>query len=274
MTATATTTGMQPGAARRRAGYPRIFWAMISRDALVTRQEFITMLAQGLVQPLFLLFVFGRVLADLGYTQHGYAQLLFPGIVALSTTLTALQSSALPLVLDFSFSREIDDRLLAPMPIMLVAVEKIVFAALRAITGAILMFPIGVLVLGGIPWRASGVPLLVVAVVLGSLLGASMGVALGTFLPPNKINIMFALIMTPLLFTGATQYPWPSLDRLRWFQVVTACNPLTYFSETMRSAMVPEVPHMPPWVSVSALLGAVSLAAALGVRGFVRRALS
>jgi ABC-2 type transport system permease protein len=267
-------TDLRPAVDRRRVGYARIFWAMISRDVLVTRKEVITMLAQGLMQPLFLLFVFGRVLTDLGYAQQGYAQLLFPGIIALSTTLTALQSSALPLVLDFSFSREIDDRLLAPMPTLLVAVEKIVFAALRALTGAVLMFPIGLLVLGEIPWRAAGVPLLIVAVVLGSLLGSSMGVALGTFLPPTKINVMFALILTPLLFTGATQYPWPSLDRLRWFQVLTACNPLTYFSEAMRTALVPGVPHLPTWISVLALLAAVTLFGAIGIRGFQRRAMS
>jgi ABC-2 type transport system permease protein len=271
---TAVSTVEMPDVDRPRVGYPRIFWAMISRDALVTSRELVTMLAQGLMQPLFLLFVFGRVLTDLGYAQRGYALLLFPGIVALSTMLTALQSSALPLVLDFSFSREIDDRLLAPMPTVLVAVEKIVFAALRAIAGAILMFPIGLLVLGEIPWRAAGVPLLVVAIVLGALLGAAMGVALGTFLPPTKISVMFALILTPLLFTGATQYPWPSLDRLRWFQVVTACNPLTYFSESMRAALVPEVPHMPAWISVLALLAAVLLFGAIGIRGFFRRAMS
>ena len=32
---------------------------------------------------------------------------------------------------------------------------------------------------------------------------------------------MFALVLTPLLFTGASQYPWASLDHLRWFQLVT-----------------------------------------------------
>lgn len=32
---------------------------------------------------------------------------------------------------EFSFSREMEDRLLAPMPIPLVAVEKMVFATLR-----------------------------------------------------------------------------------------------------------------------------------------------
>jgi ABC-2 type transport system permease protein len=91
--------------------------------------------------------------------------------------------------------------------------------------------------------------------------------------PPSKINVMFALILTPLLFTGATQYPWPTLDRLRWFQVLTACNPLTYFSESMRTALVPQVPHMAAWVSVPVLGGSVALFGAIAIHGFLRRAM-
>jgi ABC-2 type transport system permease protein len=186
--------------------------------------------------------------------------------------LTALQSSALPLVLDFSFSREIEDRLLAPVPTGLVAMEKIAFAALRALFAGVLMFPIGVLVLGGIPWRVAGLALLLAASVLGALFGAVLGMTLGTAISPSKINVMFALIMTPLLFTGCTQYPWPSLDRLRWFQVLTAANPLTYYSEAMRAALVPDVPHVHPWISLPALVIAVSVVGWTALRGFRRRA--
>ena len=79
-------------------------------------------------------------------------------MVALTALLTALQSTALPLVLEFSFTKEIEDRLLAPIPVSLIAVEKIVFAAARALIAAVCMFPIGILILGSVPWRESGAP--------------------------------------------------------------------------------------------------------------------
>ena len=41
-----------------------------------------------ILQPLFLLFVFGKVLGSLGYTQPGYADLLFPGLLALTAVIT------------------------------------------------------------------------------------------------------------------------------------------------------------------------------------------
>jgi ABC-2 type transport system permease protein len=249
------------------------FRAVLWRDVRVTGRELPSFLAQVVLQPLFLLFVFGRVLTELGYAQQEYADLLFPGVVALTAFLTALQSTALPLVIDFSFTKEIEDRLLAPLPVAWVALEKMVFASLRALVATAVMFPVGVLVLGEIPWRTEGLPLVVAVLVLGALAGSALGLVLGTSVTPNRINVVFALVLTPLLFTGCSQYPWRSLEALRWFQVLTALNPLTYVSEAMRAALVPEVPHIAPWVCLLVLAASIAGFGALGVRGFLRRAL-
>ena len=110
-------------------------------------------LAQVILQPLFLLLVFGKVLGALGYTQPGYADLLFPGLLALTAVLTGMQTLAFPLVIEFGWTKEIEDRLLAPMATGLVAAEKLLFASARAIIAATVMIPVGILVLGHIPWR-------------------------------------------------------------------------------------------------------------------------
>jgi ABC-2 type transport system permease protein len=255
-----------------RGGPGRAFAAVLWRDIYVTGRELPVFLAQTVLQPLFLLFVFGKVLTDLGYASGDYADLLFPGILALTGVLTGLQGTSLPLVIEFSFTKEIEDRLLAPLPVSLVAVEKMIFAAMRALISVIVMFPIGIWILGSVPWRGSGVPLLVLVLVLGALVGSAMGLVLGTSVPPNRISVMFALVLTPLLFTGCSQYPWPSLAHLRWFQVVTALNPLTYVSEGTRAALVPAVPHIRPWVSLGVLVLSLLVFSALGIRGFLRRA--
>jgi ABC-2 type transport system permease protein len=254
-------------------GPGRVFLAVLRRDIFVTWRELPSFLVQALLQPLFLLFVFGKVLGSLGYTQPGYATLLLPGIVAMTAFLTALQNTALPLVIDFSYLREIEDRLLAPIPTGLVAIEKVVFATLRALVSGILMFPAGALVLGSLRLPAASVPLVAVVLVLGAMTGAAIGLTLGTLVPADKISIMFAVVLTPLLFTGATQYPWPSLDRLRWFQVVSAANPLTYVSEGLRAALVPSVPHLNPWLCVGLLVVFFGVFTAAGVKGFRRRAI-
>jgi ABC-2 type transport system permease protein len=268
---TATTDREQTAAPAASTG--RVFLAVLYRDVFVTGRDLVAFAAQVLLQPLFLLFVFGRVLTELGYARGGYTDVLFPGVVAFTGVLTALQSCAFPLVIDFSYTKEIEDRLLAPLPTMLVAVEKIVFATLRGMLAAAVMFPLGVLVLGEIPWHAGGVPLLIAGLVLGPAVGAAIGLTFGTLVGPQQINIVFALVLTPLLFTGSTQYPWRALDELRWFQVVSALNPLTYVSEALRAAMVPEVPHIPPWVSVLMMLASLAVFGTIGIKGFIRRAI-
>ncbi len=260
-------------ASRSTATQSRAFAAVLRRDVFVTWSELPVFLAQVILQPLFLLLVFGKVLGALGYTQHGYADLLFPGLLALTAVITGMQTLAFPLVIEFGWTKEIEDRLLAPMATGLVAAEKVLFASLRAVIAATVMIPVGVVVLGSIPWRWSGVPLLVLALVFGSLLGACLGLVLGTLVTPNRINVVFSLVFTPLLFTGCSQYPWPSLSRLPWFKVVTACNPMTYVSELMRAALVPTVPHIPSWICVLAVTASIGCLLAIGVRGFYRRAI-
>jgi ABC-2 type transport system permease protein len=251
----------------------RAFRAVLFRDLYVTWRELPAFLAQVILQPLFLLFVFGKVLSTLNYTHRHYADLLFPGLLALTAVITAMQTLAFPLVAEFGWTREIEDRLLAPMPTSYVAAEKVLFALLRSFAATLIMIPVGILVLGSIPWRWSGFPLFVAGLILGALVGAGFGLLLGTLVQPQRINLLFSLVFTPLLFTGCSQYPWPSLARLRWFQVVTAANPMTYVSESLRGALVPVVPHIRPWICLLVLVFAVSVLIAVGVRGFYRRAI-
>jgi ABC-2 type transport system permease protein len=249
------------------------FRAVLGRDMFVTGRDAPIFLAQVILQPLFMLFVFGRILSDLGYTRPGYSNLLFPGIVALTTVLTGLQSTAFPLAIEFSWTKEIEDRLLAPLPVSWVAVEKVVYAALRGLAAALVMFPVGVLVLGSIPWQAAQIPLVLAFLILGALNGAAIGLVIGTLVPPNRINVMFALVLTPLLFTGCSQYPWPSLSTLPWFKWLTTLNPLTYISEGLRAALIPGVEHMPVWVCLLMSLVFLVVLSAIGIWGFIRRAI-
>ena len=104
-------------------------------------------------------------------------------------------------------------------------------------------------------------------IVLGSLLGAAMGLILGTYVPPNRISVTLTLVLTPLIFTGSSQYPWPSLGHLRWFQVVSALNPMTYVSEGLRGLMAPGVPHIQTWICFVVAVGSLVVLMAVGMVG-------
>jgi ABC-2 type transport system permease protein len=251
----------------------RAFLAICQRDIWVTfRHEPISFLSQALLQPTFFLFVFGRVLPDIGSASGGYGAQLMPGVLSLTLFLTALQNTALPLVIEFSFTKEVEDRLLAPLPVAAVAVEKAFIAAARAIIAALLILPLAALILpGGIDLSSANWGAFVPVLVAGALTGASVGLVLGTAVPPNRISVTFAIVLTPLLFTGATFYPWQSLGGLRWFQVLTLANPMTYISEGMR-ATLSSAPHLGAgWIALG-LAVSLTVLGLLGLRGFERRA--
>jgi ABC-2 type transport system permease protein len=192
--------------------------------------------------------------------------------MGLTLLLTTLQNTALPLVIEFSFTKEIEDRLLAPLPVKAVGAQKMVIAALRGIVAALLILPLGELILpGGIDLSALNWPAMAGVLVAGAFAGAAMGLVLGTAVPPNKISVAFAIVLTPLIFTGAAFYPWSALDSLPWFQVVTLFNPLTYVSEGMRAALT-GAPHLGSGWIVLGLVGSTLIFSWLGLRGFQRRA--
>jgi ABC-2 type transport system permease protein len=216
------------------------FFAILRRDMVVTAREFVPFLLQALMQPLFFLFIFGKVLPGIGLAAGNFAALMLPGIVALTGMIAAMQGVTLPLVLDLGFAREIDDRLLSPLPIWWVPLEKVLFAALRGTVASSVIFPLGWFILrNGFAVRADRIPVLIGMVILTGLVGATIGLWMGTIIKPDQISLMFTLIFTPLLFTGCTYYPWGALRNIRWFQAITLFNPLTYAAEGLRYAMVP-----------------------------------
>ncbi|WP_280872200.1 ABC transporter ATP-binding protein/permease [Streptomyces sp. MJP52] len=257
----------------RKVSQRRIFTSILWRDVLVTVRQPWLFLAEALLQPLFILFVFGKVLADMNYVDESYVPLLLPGIVGLTAFISALQATALPLVMDFSYSKEIEDRLMAPVGVRLVALEKILFGGIRGFVAAALMVPVGILILGVPWWPASALPAIVGVLVLGSLLGGALGLVLGTMVPARRVGVVFGLALTPLMFTAAAQYSLLSLHGLRWFQVAVGINPITYINEGLRDVLLGKVESVPYGIDMAVLAAATLVAAVVGIRSFRRRAL-
>jgi len=254
--------------------------AIISRDLLVMRREALTFLVQMLVQPLFFLFVFGKVLPTIGAASAAFSTLLLPGIVAFTVFITTLQGPSVELARDLGFTREIEDRLLAPLPIALVAVEKILLSALRGLIAGAFVFPLAFWILGsGYQVRTDLLGVLIGLMVLVALVGAALGLLLAAVAPIQLLPLIFALVLTPLIFTGCAYYPWASLGAIKWFQILTLFNPLTYAAEGMRYAMIPPIPGPASqtlaigWV-VLALCAAFILSLWGGIKLFHRRVVS
>src|SRR5206468_6619851 len=119
----------------------KTFLAMLSRDAHVARRNAVTLAFQTLLQPMMFVFVFGRVMTTSGLMAPQYKALLLPGIIALSMLVTGTWAVTMPLVSEFQFTKEIEDRLLAPMEMEWLAVEKVVAGMIQALIARLVGTP-------------------------------------------------------------------------------------------------------------------------------------
>jgi ABC-2 type transport system permease protein len=226
------------------------------------------------MQPLLFLVVFGYLLPKMNFMIKGYQAALLPGILAVSLSLSAIQSVALPLVQDFGWTKEIEDRLLAPVSTRLIATEKIVAAMIQGFISVIVVLPVARLLMGPIPALTlshSGEVLLIVF--LGSLAFSSLGMWLGTAIAPQQIGLMFSVIIAPMLFFGCAYYPWRGLDVVPVLKYAVLVNPMVYVAEGMRGALTPSVPHMPLGIVAVALVVIAAAFWMLGMRSFYKRAI-
>jgi ABC-2 type transport system permease protein len=256
------------------------FWHTLRRDIMVTAREFIPFLVQVLVQPISLLVVFGRILPGVGTMQQMYPSVFFPGIVALTIFLASLQGITVTLMLDLGYNREIDDRLLAPLPVSLVALEKVIFASLRALVAGAIIFLLGHWILGsGYQVRTDNIVLLFGIVLLYALSSAALGLVIGAALPAEKMYLIFTLVLSATLYTGCVYYTWNALSSLKALQIIALFNPLTYATEGLRYAMVPPIHGqalltLPIGWTVLGLSASFLIFLAIGIRIFKRRVIS
>lgn len=252
----------------------RVFTAILLRDMTVARRELPYFLLRTTLQPIMFVVIFGFLMPKMGIVAANYTGLMLPGILALSLTLSSVQSVSLPMVQDFGFTKEIEDRLLSPISHELVAVEKMVSGVLQGIVAALFVLPIARLIMGPIPGLTfAHLPLLLLITILGGAAFAAIGLFLGTGIAPQQIGLMFSVIIGPMIMFGCTYYPWRGLDRVPLMKYLVLIDPLVYVSEGMRAALTPSIPHMALWGIVVALLAITVIFTRLGLRTFEKRAL-
>lgn len=253
----------------------KTFLALLSRDAHVARRSLVPLLLQTFLQPMLFVFIFGRVMVSSGYMKPEYKSLLLPGIMAISMVFTGVWAVAMPLIGEFQFTHEIEDRLLAPIENHWLAIEKVCFGAAQAVVSGLAVIPAAWLLLRpGVELNLQSPVMFAAVTLLVALLSASGGLALGCSVGQTQIGLMFSMVLTPMIFFGCTYYPWSALASFPILQKVVLVNPLVYASEGLRGALVPQFPHLPV---IAVFLGLVifdALLLALGLRQFRRKAVT
>ena len=278
----------------------RTFGAMMAREFRVLRRNAIATFTRAVMQPLLFVFVFAYVFPKIGggFNLGGaaaaragaagssgvtgadsvnFATILVPGLMASMLLMQGIMAVTFPLVMEFSWQRTIEDRALAPVPIRVLAIQKIVAGAVQSFIGAVIVFPIVLLV------HASGQAphvdvtnwaLFALILVFSSLLTSALGLLLGTIMDPRKMQMLFAVILLPATMLGCVYYPWSALHHIEWLQILVLINPMVYMSEGLRAVLTPVLGHMALWGVLLALIGGTVVFGYLGTRTFTKRVLN
>jgi ABC-2 type transport system permease protein len=256
------------------------FSALLLRDVTVLRKNLKEFIPRTVLQPFLLVFVFTYVFPKIGQgiggatvSEEAFSTLLIAGVIATAILFQGIQAVALPLVQEFGYTREVEDRVLAPLPVSMVAVEKIVAGGLQCLLAALIVFPIAAVVPATPVHLDINWPLLITLAPLACIMASSLGLMFGTMFDPRTVPMLFGVIVVPITFLGCVYYTWSSLAPIKWLQIVTLANPLVYISEGFRAALT-TVPHMSLLVIYPVMLGFTALFAWRGIEGFKNRVLS
>jgi ABC-2 type transport system permease protein len=261
--------------------YSRAFGGLFLRDLYVLRREIFPFVIRVCMNPLLFLFVFTYIMphmsggASMNPTAQmaggNFATVLLPGLMAVAIMFSGIAAVALPLSQEFGVTREIDDRVMTPLPIFAIAVEKIVFSAMQSMIAAAVVFPLAYYVPSTpVVAHVSSWPFLLLVLVLASLVAGALGLTIGTAVNPKQIGLIFGVVVMPITFLGCVYYPWSALDKMPWIQHGVLINPIVYMSEGLRSALTPG-PHMGNVQIVGMLCFFLVLLTWLGLKGFIRR---
>jgi ABC-2 type transport system permease protein len=269
---------------RRRLVYAKAFGGLVLRDFRVLRREIGPFIIRTVMNPLLFLFVFTyifpRISGGAGAMMFSHAgvsfgTILLPGLMAVAIMFSGIAAVALPLATEFGITREIEDRVMCPLPVAAVAIEKVCFSALQGMIAAAVVFPLALYVPRmPVDVHVSSWPLLLAVLILAGLTAGALGLAIGTSVEPRQIGLIFSIVVVPITFLGCVYYPWAALSHIRWLQILVLVNPIVYMSEGLRAALTPALPHMPSWLILTALTISLGLLGWYGVHGFLKRVLS
>jgi ABC-2 type transport system permease protein len=263
------------------------FKALLVRDLVVLRKSLSVFIPRTILQPFLLVFVFlfvfpsiGESVGGGGSAQSTFAAVLVSGVVGLSIMYQGIQAVALPMVQEFGYTREIEDRVQAPLPVWGVATEKVVAGAIQGLIAAAIVFPIAAVV----HVRAIHVVLtvhwavLLTMLPLACIMCSALGLTFGTRFSPRQVPVLFGVIVLPLTFLGGTYYAWTALAPVKvfgwsWLQTLVLLNPLIYVTEGFRAALT-QSQHMPLYVIYLVLTGLCVLFMWLGIKGLKKRVLT
>lgn len=251
------------------------FKTMVKRDLLIQVRDKWEFIFRVAMLPFMLILLYGYILPKIGLLPKSFPTQMFPGMVGMSILVTGIHGTAVPLTMDFNMSREIEDRLMAPVNTQVVALAKMFVGIIQSWIGGLIVLPLSLIFMGNsldLRLNFQSALTLILILLLAAICSAALGLLVGTIIKPSQIAAMFPGFLMPLVFLGAIFFTWDSLTVIPIIKILVLVNPLVYVNEALRAVIAPQIIHMPIVYSILGIILSILIMGYFGGKRFMRMA--
>ena len=203
------------------------FGTMVKRDLVIQLRDKWEFVFRVAMLPFILILTYGYTLPRIGLLPETFPTQMFSGMIGMSMLITGIHGTAVPFTMDFNNLREIEDRLLAPVSVNIVALAKMLVGIIESFIGGLIVLPISLIFMGSslnISISAEKVLMLIPVLILISIASACLGLLVGTIIKPMQIAAMFPGFLMPVVFLGAIFFSWSDLAAVPIIQKLVTCQ--------------------------------------------------
>lgn len=247
------------------------FLALLRRDFHILMRHIVVTAFSDQSQSIIWAIVFGIFFPRMHMVSDSFVFIVLPGLVSVTVLMSGINGVLLPLWRDLLGHREIDERLLAPVSVWQVAMEKITAGTIAGTVSGLISVPVLVLIVS--KWHEVHPmwPALFLMMVVSSFVSAGFGLTVGAMAGTRFSSFLFDVVIGPMIFFGCTYYAWEPLKAIGPVRYLMLLNPLVFMSEGLRFAMTPQIPHMPLALLFAGLIGFSVLFTVAGAWRFAKR---
>lgn len=231
------------------------FLALLRRDFHILMRHIAVTAFSDQSQSIIWAVVFGVFFPRMHMVSDEFVFVVLPGLVSVTVLMSGINGVLLPLWRDLLGHREIDERLLAPLSIWQVAMEKVAAGTIAGVASGLISIPVLILIVG--QWKTVRPDWfwLFLMMTISSFISAGFGLTIGAMAGARFSSFLFDVVIGPMIFFGCTYYAWQPLRAIGPVRYLMLVNPLVFMSEGLRFAMTPQIPHMSLPLLFTGLIG-------------------
>ncbi len=224
------------------------------------RHNWVNIILMSIMSPILYLIAFGFGLRT-GETSIGvsYVSFVIPGIVALSSMNSSFSSTATRMNVQRLYYRSFDEMMMCPWSLHAIVLGKCVLGLTRGLIGCFLLYGLGLALgyFGVCEQELVLTPMFVFCTVLSCIVFAFLGMAAALMVKSHQSMSTFnSLIILPMTFLCGTFFSVGDLPAV--FEALLYCFPLTYSSEIIRAAALPDFLDFPELCLIGLLVWGVA----------------